>query len=221
MDALNAEKLRKKRLEEKRKLEQDIENQKSKQPVPDLFLDIDAKTKKSLIQVDKSIVPHLKPHQIDGLKFMWDCCFEKVEMIKEGHKGSGCILAHCMGLGKTLQVVSLVHTLLANSADTKIKRVMIMMPVNVLLNWRTEFEKWTSKSDYQVKMYDMSYEERGRDIVKGRIAMLQKWFDKGGVVFIGYTLFARLAQGQGIKQKKFKEKFAEFLLKPGADLVVF
>ena len=81
---------------------------------------------------------------------------------------------------------------------------MIIMTVNVLTNWRTEFEKWSSKSDYQVKMYDMSYEERGRDIVKGRIAMLQKWFDKGGVVYIGYTLFARLSEGQGIKQNKYK-----------------
>lgn len=34
---------------------------------------------------------------------MWDACFESLKQI-EKTTGSGCILAHCMGLGKTLQV---------------------------------------------------------------------------------------------------------------------
>lgn len=35
---------------------------------------------------------------------MWDCCCESVKKIEKS-AGSGCILAHCMGLGKTLQVL--------------------------------------------------------------------------------------------------------------------
>lgn len=40
---------------------------------------------------------------LSGVQFMWDCCCESVKKIEKS-SGSGCILAHCMGLGKTLQV---------------------------------------------------------------------------------------------------------------------
>lgn len=34
---------------------------------------------------------------------MWDCMYESVKRAKK-EPGAGCILAHCMGLGKTLSV---------------------------------------------------------------------------------------------------------------------
>lgn len=52
-----------------------------------------------LVSVDKGLVQHLKPHQRDGIKFMWDACFESCNILNES-TGGGCILAHCMGLGK-------------------------------------------------------------------------------------------------------------------------
>ena len=78
-----------------------------------LVLDFDPKTKEELVIVDSNLVKKLKPHQVKGVKFMWDASFESIERMKE-HPGSGCILAHCMGLGKSLQVVTLVHTVLSN-----------------------------------------------------------------------------------------------------------
>lgn len=48
--------------------------------------------------VDKGLMIKLKPHQREGIKFMWNCVFESVEGIRSD-SGKGCVLAHCMGLG--------------------------------------------------------------------------------------------------------------------------
>ena len=57
----------------------------------------------SIMQINQNIVMQLKPHQREGIKFLWDCVCESLERL-ENSDGSGAILAHCMGLGKTIQV---------------------------------------------------------------------------------------------------------------------
>jgi SNF2 family DNA or RNA helicase len=47
------------------------------------------------VYVAKDIAPCIKQHQIDGVRFMWS-------QIVTGKQG--CLLAHTMGLGKTMQV---------------------------------------------------------------------------------------------------------------------
>lgn len=70
-----------------------------------VILEIDKKTGVAVVEVHESLVSNLKPHQVEGIKFMYDCLFESVEKFKNGDKGSGALLAHCMGLGKSLQVL--------------------------------------------------------------------------------------------------------------------
>ena len=54
-------------------------------------------------QIESYFVGVLKPHQIEGVWFMWKNTIESVQKATST-PGNGCILAHCMGLGKTLQV---------------------------------------------------------------------------------------------------------------------
>lgn len=52
----------------------------------------------------------MRPHQKEGVKFMLEC----VCGIR-GANINGCILADSMGLGKTLQSITLIWTLLRQS----------------------------------------------------------------------------------------------------------
>lgn len=66
------------------------------------------------IYIEKFLSNAMRPHQIDGVRFMLECI--------TGLKGktiNGCILADSMGLGKTLQSIALIWTLLRQSTNFK------------------------------------------------------------------------------------------------------
>jgi transcriptional regulator ATRX len=221
LDAQAAERERKKRLEEKRKEEEEILSQKSQEAEnkPDIVLEYDKETKQPLIKLDKNLTKVLKPHQVDGIKFMWENCYEKVEMIKKGNEGSGCILAHCMGLGKTLQVIGLVHTLIEHSEFTTTKRALIIVPKNVQQNWLNECEKWTKHLKFKLNIYQLQ-----SDVAKGlnansiRLNEIEKWISRGGLFVINYNMFTRLVTGKNMPSK-YSDKYQNYLTEK-ADLVI-
>ncbi|KAL7287813.1 hypothetical protein TKK_0018188 [Trichogramma kaykai] len=169
-----------------------------------LILDYDLEKRKPLLRVDKGIAQHLKYYQKKGVIFMWDSCFESIELTKSS-PGSGCILAHCMGLGKTFQVVSLVYTLLTNKV-TEIKRVLILCPLATVLNWVAEFDMWQKKAESQSRIRIFQAGESSQ-----RKKILHKWHTEGGVLIMSYRKFFSSSK---IKNNQL------YLLDPGADLVV-
>ncbi|XP_057378575.2 transcriptional regulator ATRX-like [Daphnia carinata] len=185
-----------------------------------LVLDFDPVTKEELITVDKRIVSKLKLHQVQGIKFMWDACFESVERLKQ-HPGSGCILAHCMGLGKTLQVVTLVHTVVTNKM-CQVDRVLVVCPVNTILNWVNEFKIWLGTTS-GVDVYEIttSYSKNSnKDAI--RVQTLSRWFKGGGVLVIGYAMYLHLTSENSkvVKPQEERDLYMSSLVDPGPHLVV-
>lgn len=152
-EAAKREKERLQRIEERKKLMEQLQKERAaageddKKPedttVQQVVLDMDKETKKTLVEVNPVLVDFLKPHQVHGIKFLYDNTIESLESLKNNDEGHGCVLAHSMGLGKTLQVIAYIHALLSTKEVNKhIKSVLIVVPVNVLRNWGVEFNKW-------------------------------------------------------------------------------
>uniref|UniRef100_A0A665TWT5 DNA helicase n=1 Tax=Echeneis naucrates TaxID=173247 RepID=A0A665TWT5_ECHNA len=180
-----------------------------------LVLDQDEETKEPLVQVHRNLVTRLKPHQVDGVQFIWDSCCESVKKANSS-PGSGCVLAHCMGLGKTLQVVTFLHTVLL-SPSLKFRTALVVCPLNTILNWVSEFNKWQG--------------DMGKDVVKvtelasvknpsERLAALQRWNSEGGVVIMGYEMYRILSLGQKINSEHWRTELKTILVDPGPDFVI-
>ncbi|CAH1116535.1 unnamed protein product [Phaedon cochleariae] len=209
------EKERKARIAEKQKKYNCYFEEKMDATIEKLVLEYDDETKDEVLTVNKKIAKKLKPHQANGIQFMWDACFESLKRATKT-SGSGCILAHCMGLGKTLQVVALTHTLLKNNEQTKVNKVMVVCPLNTVLNWKNEFKKWVP-SNAAVDVYELITSKKNYE----KQYVVKEWHEEGGVLIIGYQMFRNLSNPDNKRiSKKTRMIFYEGMVDPGPDLVV-
>ncbi|XP_029943522.1 DNA repair and recombination protein RAD54-like [Salarias fasciatus] len=91
------------------------------------------------VVVDPVLGKVLRPHQREGVRFLWEC------VTGRRVPGSfGCIMADEMGLGKTLQCIALVWTLLRQSPDggPQIRTAVVVSPSSLVRNWANEVHKW-------------------------------------------------------------------------------
>ncbi|EPE03378.1 dna repair and recombination protein rad54 [Ophiostoma piceae UAMH 11346] len=92
------------------------------------------------VVIDPRLARILRPHQIEGVKFMYRCT---TGMIDE--KANGCIMADEMGLGKTLQCITLMWTLLKQSPEagkSTMQKGIVVCPSSLVRNWADELIKW-------------------------------------------------------------------------------
>ncbi|NWJ00994.1 RA54B protein, partial [Crypturellus undulatus] len=107
------------------------------------------------VVVDPYIVNNLRPHQKEGVIFLYECV---MGMRVSGRFGA--ILADEMGLGKTLQCISLVWTLLRQGVygcKPVVKRALIVTPGSLVKNWKKEFQKWLGSERIKVFTVDQDH----------------------------------------------------------------
>ncbi|KAK9054583.1 hypothetical protein SSX86_025662 [Deinandra increscens subsp. villosa] len=133
------------------------------------------------IEVDHILVKFLRPHQREGVQFMFECvtglCSPDI---------NGCILADDMGLGKTLQSITLLYTLLRQGFDGKpvVKKAIIVTPTSLVSNWEAEIQKWVGE---RVKLVALC--ESSRDDVISSIDQFRSPHSRLQVLIVSYETF--------------------------------
>ncbi|KMP07409.1 ISWI chromatin-remodeling complex ATPase ISW2 [Coccidioides immitis RMSCC 2394] len=143
------------------------------------------------VVVDPLLGKHLREHQREGVKLLYECV-----MGMRPFNGEGAILADEMGLGKTLQTIALLWTLMKQNpiygASPVVKKALIVCPVTLIKNWQKEFRKWLGNDRLGVFVADGKH-MRLTDFTMGM---------SYNVMIIGYerlrTVQEELAKGRGI-----------------------
>ncbi|RAL03806.1 uncharacterized protein BO80DRAFT_491563 [Aspergillus ibericus CBS 121593] len=127
--------------EQKPKLDEPLVH-KSLADILGLKKEVEARPKVPVV-IDPRLAKVLRPHQVEGVKFLYRCTTGMVDK-----NANGCIMADGMGLGKTLQCISLMWTLLKQSSEagkSTIQKCIIACPSSLVGNWANELVKWLGK----------------------------------------------------------------------------
>ncbi|CAO3593304.1 unnamed protein product [Absidia cylindrospora] len=159
------------------------------------------------IYIHPHFLKYLKKHQINGIRFMWK------QVIGEAN---GCVLAHCMGLGKTIQVIVLVATIFQEiekgnmtiPGDSMGNKVLIIAPLITLANWLNEFDKWLPPDIMSKISHIFNSAELAGVHEDRRVQYIRKWYNDGGIMLMSYDQFRNLLTS--VRQVDYED----MLLKP-------
>lgn len=181
------------------------------------------------IHVRGKLAREMKPYQQQGVQFMWR------ELTADPETGKGCLLAHTMGLGKTMQSIALLtcvdNASKSDSANVREQlpkalrltearkgcslRYLVICPPPLVQNWRRELNLWAP----QHHVYIVESSKAGFDHVQ----TLEQWAKTGGVLFIGYHLFRSHVQrnaGSVDEAKQSEVERVQHILLKECDLII-
>jgi SNF2 family DNA or RNA helicase len=132
----------------------------------------------------------VKTHQMAGISFMW-----RRIVVAE----AGALLAHEMGLGKTMQVIAMLSTIAEVASSTQYRtldpalwstRVLVLCPPGLIDNWVSEFEAWAPKAPSGESILGQVIPlHSGATNDRTRVGILLSWGSNGGVLVMSHDLF--------------------------------
>ena len=159
------------------------------------------------------IIPGIKssmyPHQCEGFEFIWKNIAGGIDLDKLKNQttcsvGSGCIISHAPGTGKTrLTIVFLKAYMKLHPAC----RPLIVAPYGMLLPWEQEFQKWNFDIPlHNLNKSELSHKENktalnllkqvGRHFLSTndiRMLKLYSWKKDKSILMISYKLYEQLS----------------------------
>ncbi|XP_039286143.1 DNA repair and recombination protein RAD54-like [Nilaparvata lugens] len=136
------------------------------------------------VVVDPILSNILRPHQREGVKFMYECVTG--QRIEDAY---GCIMADEMGLGKTLQCITLMWTLLRQGPDAKptIEKAVIVAPSSLVRNWCNEITKWLGG-----RVNPLAIDGGGKEVVERNLNSFMQTYSRrpaNPILVISYETF--------------------------------
>lgn len=169
------------------------------------------------VVVDPHLSKHLRPHQRQGVLFLYKCV-----MGFQDPTCHGAILADEMGLGKTLQTISLIWTLLRQgpfAGKPVIKRTLILAPSSLVKNWEGEFQKWLGRE--RIETFAVDGTNRVHEAFKRAklpvLIMSYEMFNKSFEDIQRFLQFDLIVCDEGHRLKNDKIKASTFLAQMDCD----
>ncbi|KAK5742611.1 hypothetical protein LTR17_003142 [Elasticomyces elasticus] len=174
------------------------------------------------------IARRMKAHQIDGVRFMW----REVTAVDDEDGPQGCLLAHTMGLGKTMQAIALLVAVIETSVSPihsvrqqlpehlrpedirgeRKLRILILCPSGLVQNWQRELKEWAPKA---LRVFIVEASNKAK-----QPRAMEAWYEKGGVLLMGYPLFRSFIERKTALQQKQDGERLDKLLLEGPEMVV-
>ena len=145
------------------------------------------------VYVNEDIGRQIMDHQVDGVRFLWN------QVILDAKTRQGCLLAHTMGLGKTMQVITLL-TAIAETAqsedeamsaqippDLRKSQTLILCPAPLVDNWMDELLMWAPEGVLgQLRKISATTPP------EERLPTVEAWATGGGILVIGYPMIKQV-----------------------------
>ncbi|KAI9677436.1 MAG: hypothetical protein M1817_006390 [Caeruleum heppii] len=158
----------------------------------------------NLIYLNDHVAKQIKPHQIEGVQFMWR------EVVTDKKSLQGCLLAHTMGLGKTMQVITLLVTIAEAAKSPQLSpqippslrqsRTLILCPPSLLDNWWDEILMWApipvENNVGQLRKVDSLLFG-----MNDRLLEISGWYEEGGILLISYDMFRLMIRNKPTKTR--------------------